>query len=173
MEHHWDEAFGYLGVPIDFPTNTDGLAFWGKYVNGRNALLETNTGIMDNFLKGRAAISNDDLESRDAAIIEVQKYWELSSAGTAIHYLNSALANFNDDAIRNHALSEAVAFVYALQFNENKKVTNANVSEILTKIGGDSNFADMNFYTITETDLNAAKDLLSTYYNLESVKDSL
>ena len=30
MEHHWDEAFGYLGVPIDFPTNTDGLFFWGQ-----------------------------------------------------------------------------------------------------------------------------------------------
>ncbi|NJN78725.1 MAG: DUF4856 domain-containing protein [Saprospiraceae bacterium] len=76
MEHHWDEAFGYLAVPIDFPTNTDGLAFWGKYCNDRNAILGTNAKIMDNFLKGRAAISNNDLAARDEAIIEIQANWE-------------------------------------------------------------------------------------------------
>ncbi|MFK7949920.1 MAG: DUF4856 domain-containing protein [Saprospiraceae bacterium] len=174
MEHHWDEAFGYLGVPIDFPSNTDGLNFWGKYINSRDALLGTNDKIMDNFLSGRAAISNDDLTTRDEAIIEIRDAWELASVGTAVHYLNTALENYNDDAIRNHALSEAVAFVYALQFNDGKKVTNANVNEILTKIGGDSAFANMNFYTVSEADLNAAKDLIAGYYSeIESVKDDL
>ncbi len=173
MEHHWDEAFGYLGAPIDFPTNTDGLVFWGDYCNDRDALLATNAGVMDNFLAGRAAISNSDIESRDAAIIEVQKYWELVVVGSAIHYINSALSNFADDARRNHALSEAAAFTYSLQFNPNKKVTNANVAEVLVNIGGDSDFANMNFYTITESELNAAKDALAAYYSLEDVKDSL
>ena len=173
MEHHWDEAFGYLAVPIDFPTNTDGLAFWGKYCNDRNAILGTNKAIMDNFLKGRAAISNNDLTARDEAILEIQKNWELVSVGTAIHYLNAALANFNDNALRNHALSEAAAFIYALQFNPNKKVTNANVTDLLIQIGGDANFANMNFYTTTEANLQAAKDQLATYYNLEDKKDDL
>lgn len=173
MEHHWDEAFGYLGVPIDFPTNTDGLAFWGKYCNDRNAILGTNAVIMNNFLKGRAAISNNDLTARDEAIIEIQKNWELISVGTAIHYLNAALVNFNDDALRNHALSEAAAFIYALQFNPNKKVTNTNVNDLLTQIGGSSAFANMNFYNVTEANLQAAKDQFATYYNLEDKKDSL
>jgi hypothetical protein len=173
MEHHWDEAFGYLAVPIDFPTNTDGLAFWGKYSNDRNAILGTNAAIMDNFLKGRAAISNNDLTARDEAIIEIQKNWELVSVGTAIHYINAALTNFNDDALRNHALSEAAAFVYALQFNTNKKVTNTNVADLLTQIGGASAFANMNFYNVTEANLQAAKNQLATYYGLEAVKDSL
>jgi hypothetical protein len=173
MEHHWDEAFGYFGVPIDFPTNTDGLAFWGKYCNDRNAIIETNAGVMDHFLKGRAAISNNDLDARNAAIIEIQKNWELVSVGTAIHYINTALTNFSDDALRNHALSEVAAFTYALQFNPNKKVTNANVNDLLTQIGGDSAFENMNFYTVTEADLNAAKDQLAIYYSLENVKDSL
>jgi hypothetical protein len=173
MEHHWDEAFGYLAVPIDFPTNTDGLAFWGKYSNGRDAILGTNAGIMDNFLKGRAAISNDDLTARDEAIIEIQANWELVSVGTAIHYLNNAISDFNDDALRNHSLSEVAAFVYSLQFNVNKKVTIANVNDLLVQVGGDSNFADMNFYNVTEASLQAAKDQLAVYYGLEDVKDSL
>lgn len=173
MEHHWDEAFGYFAVPIDFPTNTDGLAFWGDYCNDRDAVLGTNAAIMDNFLKGRAAISNNDLTARDEAIIEIQKNWELVSAGTAIHYLNSALANFNDDALRNHALSEVAAFVYALNFNPNKKVTTSNIEDLLVLVGGDKDFADMNFYLSTEANLNAAKDQLATYYSLEDEKDNL
>lgn len=173
MEHHWDEAFGYFAVPIDFPTNTDGLAFWGKYCNDRNPILATNTGMMNNFLKGRAAISNNDLTTRDAAILEIQKYWELVSVGTAIHYLNAALTNFGDDARRNHALSEATAFIYSLQFNPNKKVTNTNVADLLTQIGGNSDFANMNFYNATEANLQAAKNQLAVYYNLEDKKDDL
>jgi hypothetical protein len=173
MEHHWDEAFGYLAVPIDFPTNTDGLVFWGKYSNGRDALLGTNAGIMDNFLKGRAAISNDDLTARDEAIIEIQANWELVSVGTAIHYLNNAIDDFNDDALRNHSLSEVAAFVYSLQFNANKKVTVANVNDLLIQIGGNSNFTEMNFYNVTEANLQAAKDQLAAYYSLESVKNDL
>ena len=27
MEHYFDEAFGYFGVPIDFPTNTEGVRY--------------------------------------------------------------------------------------------------------------------------------------------------
>ena len=173
MEHHWDEAFGYLGVPTDFPSNTDGLAWWGTYVNRRNALLNTNE-IMTEFIKGRAAISNNDLAARDEAIIGVQAKWELASAGTVVNYLNTALDNFNDDAIRNHALSEAAGFAYALKFNPNKKVTNANVDEILTKIGGSPVFKDMNFYNTTEDDLNDAKNLIAGYFNeIEAVKDEL
>lgn len=173
MEHHWDEAFGYLGVPTDFPTNTDGLNFWGKYVDKRNAVLGTNMTIMNSFLKGRAAISNDDLTARDEAIVEIRNTWELVSASTAIHYLNSALANYNDDALRNHALSEVAAFVYSLQFNPLKKVTNAQVDNLLILIGGDSDFANMNFYLPTESGLQSAKDALATYYSLEDKKDDL
>jgi hypothetical protein len=30
QEKAWDEAFGYFGVPVDFPTNVTGLKYWGK-----------------------------------------------------------------------------------------------------------------------------------------------
>ncbi|MCI5055673.1 MAG: DUF4856 domain-containing protein, partial [Flavobacteriales bacterium] len=51
MEHHWDEAFGYFGVPTDFPSNTDGLLHIGKYCNSRNGILTTlNQDVMDQYL---------------------------------------------------------------------------------------------------------------------------
>jgi len=106
MEHAFDEAFGYFGVPTNFPTSTDGLVFWGNYSNNRNPVLECNQPIMNAFLKGRAAISNKDLVGRDEAIAEVRKYWELISVGSALHYLNAGIANFEDKAIALHGLSE-------------------------------------------------------------------
>lgn len=166
MEHHWDEAFGYLGVPNDFPTNTDGARFWGKYSNGRDALLGTNEAIMNAFIKGRAAISNKDLETRDEQIEIIRTEWEKVSAGTAVHYLNEAIAGFADDAIRNHTLSEAWAFIHALKYNPNKKLSNAEVEEVLAELGE-------NFYTISTDNINAAKATLVEAYGFEDIQDQL
>ena len=165
MEHHWDEAFGYFGAPINFPTSTDGLAFWAKYSNTVNSAIGTNKTLMNALIKGRAAISNDDLNTRDEAITEVRAAWEEVSAGTAIHYINSALTNFSDDTGKLHSLSEAAAFTYSLQFNEGKTLTNTQVNEVLVLLGGSSDFTMMNFYNVTEADLNTAKDNLANFFN--------
>ncbi|SMG53666.1 protein of unknown function [Marivirga sericea] len=164
MEHHWDEAFGYLGVPTDFPSNIDGLRFWGKYINGRDALLGSNEILMNAFIKGRAAISNKDLETRDEQIEIIRNEWEKVSAATAIHYLNRANSSFADDAIRNHVLSEAWAFIYALKYNPTKKLTNAEIDAILEDLGD-------NFYTITTDDINTVKATLVTAYGFEDIQN--
>ncbi len=163
MEHHWDEAFGYLGVPVDFPTSTDGIVFWGKYSNTVNGVLSTNQGLMDAFLKGRAAISNKDLPARDEAIVEARAEWEEIVAGSAIHYLNSALANTGDFTRRAHALSEALAFIYSLNFNLEKSLTNTQIDELLTTIGGSADFNNINLYNTTDANITAVKNQLATY----------
>ncbi|MEZ4887937.1 MAG: DUF4856 domain-containing protein [Chitinophagales bacterium] len=173
MEHHWDEAFGYLGVPIDFPTNTDGIVFWGSYSNQRNDVLGSNQKLMDVLLKGRAAISNGDLDTRDEAIEEAREIWELIGVGSALHYLNSGIANFDDMALRAHALSEGIGFLYGLQFNPDKRVTNQEVNDLLTVIAGSSDFASMNLYNTTVEKLQQAKDELAAAYGLEAQKDEL
>ncbi len=169
MEHHWDEAFGYFGVPKDFPINTSGLFFWGKYSNTVNGVLATNQKLMDAFLKGRAAISNNDLTTRDEAIIEARAEWEKIVAGAAIHYFNSSLANSADFTSRAHSLSEAIAFVYSLKFNPEKSMSVAQIDELLTKLGGSSDFLTMNIYQTSDADIQAAKDLLSSYMGWEAV----
>ncbi len=164
MEHHFDESFGYFGVPIDFPTNTDGVRFWGDYCNDRNEDLNTNTPIMNAYLSGRAAISNNDLRTRDEQIDIIQEQMDIVAASTAIHYINSAISNFNDNARRFHALSEAVAFYYACQFNPDAKASVADVNAVLTQLGGNSNFMDMNFYNTTLANLESARaDIVAQY----------
>lgn len=173
MEHHWDEAFGYLGVQRAFPVVTDGAVFWGKYCNDRNALLNTNQELMDALLKGRAAISAKRLDVRDEAIAEARAAWEKVVAGTAIHYVNSTINNYDDFALRAHAISEAVAFVYSLKFNAAKTMDNAAIDAILVQLGGSSDFLEMDFYNVTLDNLMAVRDELATTFAMTSVATEL
>jgi hypothetical protein len=171
MEHAFDEAFGYFGVPTDFPTNTDNVVFWGNYCNGRNDVLGSNKKIMDGFLKGRAAISAKDIVARDEAIETVRDEWELVVAGTAIHYINSGLDDFGDIACQTQGLSEAIGFIYSLQFSPTKSITNAQIEELLTLVGGSASILDSELYNVTEANLNAAKDKLADWYGVADKKD--
>ena len=107
-EHKFDEAFGYLGLPTDFPQITEGLRFHGKYGNTIDAAVGTNA-IMDAFVEARTAITNGDDPSE--AIDQVQYHWSRICAGTAIHYLKQANDNIEDQALKSHVLSEALAFI--------------------------------------------------------------
>jgi hypothetical protein len=173
MEHHWDEAFGYFGVPTDFPTNTDNIVFLGSYSNKRNAVLNCNKAVMDAYLKGRAAITNKDMTKRDEAIGELRTALEKVPAGSAIHYLNSAITNFDDMALRAHALSEAIGFIYGLQFNPDKSVSNTEIDEILTKIAGDKDFTKMNLYNTSVQGIESARDQLAEALSMTAVKAEL
>jgi hypothetical protein len=163
-EHHFDEAFGYFGIPIDFPSNTTGIRFWGKYCDGRDGILNSNQLMMDAWLKGRAAISNNDKSAMDAAVVDIKALWEKISVGTALHYLNGAIDNFGDDAVRNHELSEAVAFIGALKYNSDAIITTVQITEVLDEIGD-------NLYEVSVSDLNYAKKLLAGFYGLDNQKD--
>jgi hypothetical protein len=166
MEHHWDEAFGYFGVPTDFPTNTTGIRFWGNYCNARNALMNTNATMMDAFIRGRAAISNDDHTTKDAQVNTIRTNWDKFLAATIISYLNKAKADIADDAKRNHSLSEAKGFLMALKYNPSRIITDPQIAQVVGYIG-------TNHYNVTIANLDLARDLVSTIYNLDSIKNNL
>lgn len=166
MEHGWDEAFGYFGVPLSFPTTTTGVRFWGKYCNDRNAILSTNATIGNAFIKGRAAISNKDYTTRDAQIVIIRDAWEKVIAATIISYMNSTKLKLTDDAVRNHNLSEVKGFLINLKCNPTKKITATEITDIENLLGN-------NFYNITGANIDLIKDKLSTIYGLDAVKNTL
>jgi hypothetical protein len=175
MEHHWDEAFGYLGVPIDFPVNTTGIVFWGKYVHARNTLLATSGELMNAFLKGRAAISNKDIATRDLMIAEVRRVWQKVAAATAVSYLNKAKNTLTTDpALTYHALSEAYGFIWGLKFGGDNDMTAAQVDALLALFATSANPLDANFYGTTAAQIQSTIDAMIGYYpSLTSVKDTL
>lgn len=166
MEHHWDEAFGYFGVPIDFPTNTSGIRYWGKYCNDRNAILNCNNAVMNAFLTGRAAISNKDYTKRDEQVTLVRDNWEKVIAATLISYVNSTKLNISDDAIRNHNCSEIKGFLMNLKYNPTRKITLTQLAQLEGYLGN-------NFYNITLGNLDLIKDTLSTIYGMDNIKNNL
>jgi len=166
QEKAWDEAFGYFGVPVDYPANTTGLQHLGKYANDRNALLGNSTAVMNAFIKGRAAINNADNATVNEQVVIIRENVERGVAGTAVHYINSALANISDAPTLHHNLSEGYFLIKSLKYNPAKKISDTQIQTLINYFGG-------NFYTISTTDLQAAKDLLSSIYGFDAVKNQL
>lgn len=159
MEHYFDEAFGYLAVPTDFPT-TAAIGFWGKYCNSQNATLNSNEIMMANFKKGRAAIVAKEYGDRDAAITEIKKMWEKIAAYQAMKYLSDAVTYSGTDQGKTlHVLNEAYGFVKSLKYMpaDTRMTTNAQVDAILAKF-------DSNFWDISIDDINAIKADIDAIY---------
>lgn len=162
MAHHWDEAWGYTAFPADFGSAADpsGLRFWAKYVRGReNGLPGLSDRLAAAFRTGRAAIGAKDYATRDAQIAVIAEEWERASGATAIHYLNAAMADFGDDAVRCHALSEALAFARGARYVPEPQLDAAGLAEVEALIG-------LNFWTVTLADLQAARERLATAYGI-------
>ena len=122
---------------------------------------------MDAFLKGRAAVANNDLTTRDAQRTIIRTELEKVMAGAGVHYINSALSNFTLDANRNHALSEAVAFITGIKYGYQPTMTANEVDAVLATIGN-------NFYTVSSADLEAARDEIAAKFGWDdSIKTSL
>lgn len=166
MEHHWDEAFGYYGVPKDFPTNKEGTKYIGNYSDKVSPATGSNEKIMNAYLKGRTAISNKDMATKDEQADILIKEWENLIAASAILELNKAKSSFADDASRNHLLSEAIGFIIALKYNPDKRITQAQIDSILGHIGS-------NLYEITVAHIDMAIDEISTIYEMDAIKTKL
>jgi len=165
MEHAWDEAFGYFTTATDFPAAGTNR-FWGKYADGREELLGSATEIAAAFRTGRAAISANDLAARDAQIAIIRSELADVVAGTAIHYLNDAVENFSDDALRNHQLSEAIAFMSCIPYGYEPIANQSEVMQWFFTLGTDN-------YAVTTAQILAVRDAIASDAGMEDIKTQL
>jgi len=161
QEKKWDEAFGYFGVPVTFPTSTVGLKNWGSYCNSVNVAIGSNTMIMNAFLKGRAAISAKDNTARDEAKAVVMSTWEKVAAAKCISYLKGAKNNLTDAARLHHNLSEGYGFVVAFKYNPNKTISDADITTLLGYFG-------TNLFNLNSSNLDLAIAKLETVFGLNA-----
>jgi hypothetical protein len=178
MEHHWDEAFGYFGATVDLTEENysdQSLRYHAKYAKkGSDAGLETVGNVMYQFIKGRFAISNKDYTGRDEAAAQLRVEYEKIMVTTAIHYINGSISNFGDDALRNHALSEAYAFIASLHYNSDKQISDADLAMVENYFRIDMGGQMVpSFLNVSIATLNSAKDKLSEIYGLDAVKETL
>jgi hypothetical protein len=135
LERYWDAAFGLFGVPVNFPSVTTGLRYFGSYSNQVNAGLGSNAVIMNAFLKGRAAIANNDLSTMKAqGSLLISAFDSLDAAAIVqeMHETNTNIAA--GDAVAAYGtLSESLGFVRNLAYNTSPKriITDAQIAQLL------------------------------------------
>lgn len=166
MEHHFDEAFGYLGVPENFHENeADEVAgdyknsawFWGHYILSRNSELNIKSDFFNAFLRGRSAITQEFPDERDQAVKDIKEHWELLVAANVAHYINSTLSDDNKFS-RWHHWSEAKAFHMSFYYNIDKQITEEewnNVNDLLGETPSEA----------TSSDLQEANEILDGVYD--------
>lgn len=145
MEHHFDEAFGYFGAPINFNENTvtgdanfeTNANFWGKYTISRNSKLNNLDILFDAFKAGRAAISNQDYTARDAAIVTIRTEWEKVVASSVVHYINEIKSDLSQGLIdkKYHHWAEGKGFSMCLRYNVAKLISSSDLTVLESSFG--------------------------------------
>lgn len=142
MQHEWDLAFGYLGIPRDYDSsktyaNTDvarPIAL-GGYFAERGKFIKAGGIIFEAFRKGRAAIAAKDYAGRDAATATIKEYLEKTMAAACYYYITHPQA-ITDRPSQLHELSEARGFIIALKYRAaGSKLTEANYQALLSILG--------------------------------------
>jgi Domain of unknown function (DUF4856) len=149
LQRNWDAAFGYFDVPIDFPTDTTGSNYWGRYAKNLSVALGSDTTIMTNFLIGRAAINNGFIIN-SSVLPNITNYSAIGDAaniiaafnrlavGAAIYELGQAQTNdsLHDDVVARAHLSSSWGFIHALDYNASLANT-TQINSILSVYGND------------------------------------
>lgn len=171
LEHNWDVAYGLLTLnPIYLQGATDANRNTVEFGVG-SYLWEYNKAgypkIYPAFLKGRAAIVNNDKSELQAQATIIRTEIEKAIASAAIGYLEkwkTAEANGNNsaDAVRAHAIGEGIGFIYSLRFAAIHNGDAAFSDNILTGLIGSAN----GFWDLDATKINTASQAIKTKFNL-------
>ena len=170
MEHNWDLAFGYVGIPMDYDTSfsynaqpvpADRPMAIGGYFAERGKYIQAGGRIFEAFRQGRAAITAKDYATRDAAIATIKEYLEKTLAAAAYYYVTSPQTQTALDS-KFHSLSEGAGFVAALKYRPaNSKLTAANYQTL-------ASILNTSYYKLAEdasnTKLKQAQAILTEAY---------
>ncbi|HAS39550.1 MAG TPA: hypothetical protein DCS93_03685 [Microscillaceae bacterium] len=138
-----DKLIEILGTDITFdPEKVTNAA---TYVRRRSDITNSKGFLFDmrdNLIKAKAAIEGGSAfdTDRDAALAEFKLNWEKSNFATVIYYCNNAktkLQSATTDAERGdalHSYAEGVAFAAGWLGISDKKITDAQIEEILTNL---------------------------------------
>ncbi|MCB9044517.1 MAG: DUF4856 domain-containing protein [Chitinophagales bacterium] len=169
LEHHWDEAYGYLTKNEVYPMKdpADATKYLESYLGGYVRQVTAAAGgdpegIFLAFLKGRAAIVNKDMATRDEQIAYLRTNLEKAVATVAVSYMNKTMAE-SDPASRFHELSEGTGFVYALRFAHNAKINRVKSDELLNILRGKKD----GFWSLTNADLENVRNQIADAFGID------
>lgn len=169
MEHKWDLAFGYIGLPKNYDsgkvyvaaTDVDRPLGLGGYFGERGKFIKAGGKVFEAFRTGRAAVSARDYAARDAAAATIKEYIEKTLAAAMYNYITAPQTQA-DLGAKFHGLSEGFGFAVALKYRPaNSKLTAANYQTLMDIMKTD-------FYVLADdasnTKLKQAQAILTAAY---------
>ena len=165
LEQNWDRAYGLLTLnPVYLEGATDATRNSVEFGAGAY-LWEYNKAdyadIYPAFLKGRAAIVNNDKAEVAAQATFIRTALEKAIAGAALGYLEKWKTG-ETDAARAHAIGEGLGFIYSLRFAEIHEANAAFSDEILNDLMDSEN----GFWGLTAAKINSAAEAIATKFDL-------
>ncbi len=167
LEQNWDEAYGLLTLnPIYLEGATDAAksakapeSFLGSYLWEYNKA--SYAKIHPAFLKGRAAIVNNDKAELKIQADFIKAEMEKAIASAAVGYLGKYISGATD-AARVHAMGEGLGFIYSLRFATVNGGTAKFSDDILTGLVGSAN----GVWDLTPAKITAASDAIKAKFKL-------
>lgn len=171
LEQNWDEAFGALTLNGNYLVGSTTTAkgtiesFLGSYVWEYGKIADdanyNYSKILPAFLKGRAAIvNNDQAELKKQAEI-IRKTMERAVAKAAIGYLGKWKIG-PDEGTRAHAIGEGLGFIYSLRFATLSGGTAAFSDAVLADLVGSTG----GYWDLTVDKINAAEAAIKAKFGL-------
>ena len=161
-EHNWDMAYGYLTTNAIMTTDIALMPrerFLAGYLNEKNG--PASPGVYLAFLKGRAAIVNNDEATLRAQADIIRTELERTIAKSAVSYLMNWKAAAAAD-IKAHALGEGIGFVYSLRFCTKAGADTAWADSVLNGLTSGTQGA----WSLTNTQADAAIAAINTKFSL-------
>lgn len=166
LEHNWDMAYGMLTLnPVYLEGYTDSqkgpLSEFGagSYIWEYNK--ESYSKIFPAFLKGRAAIVNNDRAEMEIQALFIRKEFEKALANAALGYLGKWRTSSTDDK-RAHAIGEGLGFIYSLRFATTYQADATFSDAILLNLVGGTN----DFWNLDASKISAAEQAIKAKFGL-------
>lgn len=165
LEQNWDEAYALLTPsPIYLAGSTDAVRGTTEFALG-SYVWEYNKAnyakIYPAFLKGRAAIVNNDLAELKVQANFIKAQFEIAIAKAAVGYLEK-WGTRTTDADRAHDIGEGVGFIYSLRFaNVNAAdaaFSDGIITNLISTTGG--------FWDVTPAKIATATDAIKAKFKL-------
>jgi hypothetical protein len=173
LEHNWDEAYGLLTLnPVYlYDTDTDVASTDAKRATVEFAagsyIWEYNKAnyakFFPAFLKGRAAIVNNDKAELETQATFIRTQMEMAIARAAIGYLDKWKAGGAQVKDQAHAMGEGLGFIYSLRFAKIHGGDAAWSDGIINGLVG----SEFGFWDLDVTRINAASDAIKAKFSLQ------
>ena len=165
LEHNWDVAYGlltlnpiYLEGATDANRNTVEFGL-GSYTWEYNKANYSNIYLA--FLKGRAAIVNNDISALETQATFIRTEFEKTIARAALGYLDKWKTG-TSDASRAHAIGECLGFIYSLRFATIHQADAPFSDNLMTELVGSTN----GFWDITTDKINTVTEEIKEKFKL-------